>query len=181
MFAAVTLAGALAGSPAEAQQFTTSLVDVRQGSELSDKVMALGEGGYELAYGDWVSLSQWYHTDWPDLHIDFLTQYAEDSGILWGISTGERGIKYRIDPSLTLGLITQTHPSTASTLSLSVTGTLWGNLTEFPCEADYGELGTYTVNCRLAATELAPEYTLKYLLNDAPSRLHISLSFRANF
>lgn len=179
--AVIALVTTLAASPVRAQQFTTSLVDIRQGSELSDKARQLGDGGYELQDGTWVSFDKWYHTDWPELHVDLLTQYAEDSGILWGIGTGEQAEKYRIDPSLTLGLITQSHPSPASTLSLTVTGTLWGKLTEFPCEADYGDLGTYTVNCRLAAGIDSPEDTLKYLLRSDPTRLHISLSFRASF
>lgn len=176
-FAAV----ALPVAPAMAQQFVTSLVDIHQGSPQSDIASSLAEGGYELQKGAWVSLAKWYHTDWPEVQVDLLTQYAEDSGIIWGFGTGEQGEKYRIDPSLKLGFITQIHPKPTSTLALTASTTLWGHFTEFPCEADYGELGTFTVNCRLAAGEKSPDETLKYLVNSDPARLHVSLSFSASF
>ena len=167
--------------PAWAQQFMTSLVDVRQGSELSTLASSLGEGGYELQDGTWVSFDKWYHTDWPEVHVDFLTQFSAESGLLWGFSTGERGEKYEIQPGLKLGLITQTHLTPTSTLAFSVTTTIWGSFSELPCEADYGVFGSYTVNCRLAATDMAPEDTLRYMIREKPSRLNLSLSFRANF
>ncbi|TIP07073.1 MAG: hypothetical protein E5X90_20540, partial [Mesorhizobium sp.] len=67
------------------------------------------------------------------------------------------------------------------TLSLSVTSTFGGNLSEKPCVADYGDLGTYSVNCRLAAGETAPEDTLKYLVNATPERLRLWLNYRVTF
>lgn len=167
--------------PTRAQELTTSLIDIHLGSGLSDTASALGIGGYELQDGTWVSFQSWYHTDWPDLHVQLLTQVSPDSGVLWGFSTGESGPKYRIDPGFTLGYITQTHPKPNNTVSLSVTTNLGGSLTELPCEADYGELGTYTANCRLAASELSPKDSLKYLVKADPARLHLSLSFRASF
>lgn len=164
-----------------AAELISSLVDIRQGSALSDLARGLTDGGYELQSGAWVSFDDWYRTDWPELHVNFLTQYTEDSGILWGFGTGERGEKYEIAPSLKLGFITQTHPRPTSTLALSVTTTLFGRFTELPCEADYGELGAYPVNCRLAAGELAPEDTLQHLVKADPARLNVSLSYRASF
>lgn len=180
--AAVLLLCAFLGvSPAMAQEMTTSLVDIHQGSWLSDRARGLGNGGYELQDGSWVSFNRWYHSNWVDMHVDFLTQLTENSGILWGFGTGEQAEKYRIAPSFKLGFLTQTHPSLNSTLSLSVTSTFGGNLTEKPCVADYGDLGTYSVNCRLAAGETAPEETLKYLVNATPERLRLWLNYRVTF
>jgi hypothetical protein len=64
---------------------------------------------------------------------------------------------------------------------LSLTTTVGGNLTEKSCQADYGVLGTYGVNCRLAASEMAPEETLKYLVNAKPERQHLWLNYRVTF
>ena len=178
---ALLLYGLLAASPAIAQEMTTSLVDVHQGSPLSDRARGLGNGGYELQDGSWVSFTQWYHASWVDMHVDLLTQITQDTGILWGFGTGEEGEKYRIEPSLKLGFLTQMHPGPNSTLSLSLTTTLGGKLTEKPCEANYGDLGTYSVNCRLAASEMAPEETLKYLVNAKPESQHLWLNYRVTF
>ncbi|PBC01271.1 hypothetical protein [Mesorhizobium sp. WSM3860] len=179
--AALLLCVVVGASPAMTQEVTTSLVNIHQGSWLSDRARGLANGGYELQDGSWVSFNRWYHSNWVDMQVDFLTQLTENSGILWGVGTGERAEKYRIAPSLKLGFLTQTHPSLNSTLSLSVTSTVGGNLSEKPCVADYGELGTYSVNCRLAAGETAPEDTLKYLVNATPERLRLWLNYRVTF
>ncbi len=171
----------LGASPAAAQEWTTSLIDIHQGSPLSDRARGLGNGGYELQSGSWVSFSQWYHTNWVDMHVDLITQITENTGILWGFGTGERGDKYSVEPSLKLGFLTQIHPNPNSTLSLSVTSTIGGSLNEKPCVADYGDLGTYSVNCRLAAGEMAPEETLKYLVNAKPESMHLWLNYRVIF
>jgi hypothetical protein len=178
---ALLLCALLFASAATAQEWTTSLVDIHQGSPLSDRARGLGSGGYELQSGSWVSFNQWYHANWVDMHVDLLTQLTPDTGILWGFGTGEQAEKYSIAPSLKLGFLTQTHPNPNSTLSLSVTSIIGGNLTEKPCVADYGDLGSYSVNCRLAAGETAPEDTLKYLVNATPERLHLWLNYRLTF
>ena len=176
------LLSAFLGAPsATAQEFTTSLIDMHQGSPLSDRARSLGDGGYELQSGSWVSFNQWYHASWVDLHVDFLTQLTENTGILWGFGTGEKAEKYSIAPSFKLGFLTQTHPTASSTLSFSLTSTIGGNLNEKPCVADYGDLGTYSVNCRLAATEMAPEQTLKYLVNAKPETMRLWLNYRVTF
>lgn len=179
--APLLLCALLGASPAAAQEWTTSLVDIHQGSPLSDRARGLGNGGYELQSGSWVSFSQWYHASWVDMHVDLITQITENTGILWGFGTGERGDKYSVEPSLKLGFLTQIHPNPNSTLSLSVTSTIGGNLNEKPCVADYGDLGTYSVNCRLAAGEMAPEETLKYLVNARPESMHLWLNYRLVF
>lgn len=173
----------LAATPVLAQddQRSLNLIDIHLGSPLSETVQALSEGGYELSDGTYVDFGPWYQTYWHDLSLEWLLQLGPDDGLLWGFSTGEHGEKYRIDPAVKLGFITQSHPRSNSTLSLTLTTTLWGHLTEYPCTADYGNLGTYTVNCRLAASEIAPEDTLAYLLDEDPSRLTISLSYFVNF
>ncbi|TGQ33263.1 MULTISPECIES: hypothetical protein [unclassified Mesorhizobium] len=178
---ALLLSACLGTSPATAQDITTSLVDIHQGSPLSDRARSLGDGGYELQNGSWVSFNQWYHTNWLDLHVDLLTQLTENTGILWGFGTGEKGEKYSVEPSLKLGFLTQTHPTPKSTLSFSLTSTIGGNLTEKPCVANYGDLGIYSVNCRLAATDMAPEETLKYLVNAKPESMHLWLNYRVTF
>jgi hypothetical protein len=47
-------------------------------------------GGYELADGTQVRFSNWYHSNFPELHADFMTQLTEDFGILWGWGTGNK-------------------------------------------------------------------------------------------
>ena len=183
---ALLVSALLGASPAIAQEiptqeFTTSLVDIHQGSPLSDRARGLGDGGYELQNGSWQSFNRWYRTRWVDMHVDLLTQITNDTGILWGFGTGEQGEKYRIEPSFKLGFLTQVHPSANSILSLSFTTTFGGSLSEKSCEADYGDLGTYNVNCRLAAGEMAPEETLKYLVNAKPESQHIWLNYRVTF
>jgi len=188
---------AVASSPCLAQDASISLVSVTQGSSLSETARSLSNGsyefrddgtlvpvsGYELQDGTWVSFEKWYRTDWVGLQIDFLTQFNDDLGLLWGLGTGERGEKYTIDPSLKVGLVAQAHPQPNSTVSLTVTSILGGRLNELPCIADYGDIGggEQEVNCRLAATRMPPEETLKYLVKADPSRLYIALGYRANF
>lgn len=160
----------------------TNLVGIYQGSALSQKAAGLEYGGYELSDGTWQSFRRWYHTDWTDLRFEMLTQYSENFGIIWGASTGESAEKFRIDPGVKLGLMFQEYPTPATTLSLSLSTVLAGNLKEFPCVADYGDIGgIQTVNCRLAASPLPPAETLRYLIKDTPARMAVRLTFSGNF
>lgn len=178
----LSAAWGLSSASAQELAVATHLIDISQGSELTAAANALAEGGYELSDGKWVSLVEWYRTDWPDTHVDMLTQIGDDFGILWGFATGEHGEKYRIDPSLRVGLVAQAHPSPNAVLSLTVRGIFWGNLKEDTCEADYADIGgVQTVNCRLAASFLPPAETLQYLADAEPNRLHISLTYSASF
>jgi hypothetical protein len=57
-----------------------------------------------------------------------------------------------------------------------------GKLTEKACMADYGEYagGYQKVNCRLAATPLPPEETMRYLVNEKPVnhwKISVDLSY----
>jgi hypothetical protein len=160
----------------------TNFVGLYQGSDLTDIAEGLAYGGYELSDGTRVSFDHWYHSDWVDTRFEMLTQFSDDFGVLWGASTGQRAPKVRINPSLKLGIILQRQPTPSTTLSLTVSTILGGNLNELPCTADYGAIGgVQTVNCRLAASPLPPAETLKYLKKDAPSRLTLRLQFKARF
>lgn len=141
----------------------THLLDIRQGSARSDTVRGASRGGYELTAGRRIDLRDWYSSRWTDLEIDFLTEIDRDFGIIWGLSTGERGEKYRITPGLKLGFIYSTRPTERTTLTLTATTRLGSVLSERPCTADYGAIGgVQQVNCRLAASTLPPAETRKH-------------------
>lgn len=146
---------------------STSLIEVRQGSDLSSRMRGLRGQGFESAGGEPVDFSAWYSTRWTDMRVSWLTQLSTGTGLIWGLSTGERGAKYRISPSIKLGLIHQAHLGRRTTLTLRATTVLGGRLRESPCTADYGDIGgVQAVNCRLAASELEPAETLRHLFND---------------
>ena len=182
LLAGIFLCALFTSEPLRAAEIQTGIVDIHQGSALSETVQNLEGGGYELAQGQWQSFYGWYHTDWVDVRVDMLTQYSPDFGILWGVSTGETGEKFSIEPSVKLGIITQAHPVPNGTLSLSIATILAGRLTERPCMADYGDIGgVQQVNCRFAASPIAPKDTLPLLLNVNPERLRVVLSYQATF
>ncbi len=161
----------------------THLIGIQQGSALSREVSGFRGQSFELSNGELVRFDRWYKTHWQDLQLTWLTEIHPQWGLIWGVSTGERGPKYRIDPSLQLGFLYQQPMSKQSAWSLRATTRLSGRLKEKTCLADYGDIGgVQTVNCRLAATELPPEETLKYLLNEAPrDRLVIALRYVRQF
>jgi hypothetical protein len=168
--------------PLYAAEIQTNIVDIHQGSDLTEMARQLESGGYELAHGRWQSFYAWYHTDWPEVRVDLLTQLSPDFGILWGVGTGEVGEKFNVEPSVKLGVIAQSHPAPGGTLSLSLTTILGGRLLEQPCEADYGDIGgIQQVNCRLAASPISPKDTLPLLLNVNPEQFRIMLSYHASF
>ena len=147
-----------------ADDFVTSthLLDVRQGSIRSDVVRGASRGGYELTDGTRVDFSDWYSSVWTDLEVDFLTEISDNFGLIWGISTGERGEKYQISPGLKVGFVYSLAATPTSTLSLSASTRFGSLLREEHCMADYGEIGgVQPVNCRLAASILEPAETLK--------------------
>ncbi|WP_246800724.1 hypothetical protein [Mesorhizobium amorphae] len=177
MFGMVFPLGAMTANGQE-----TSLLDIQQGSELTAVAGRLGQGGYELSDGTWVSFDKWYRSKWIDMRFEMLTKLSDDFGLLWGASSGQRAKKVRIDPGMKLGFIVQKRPTPSTTLSLIVSTILGGNLTEQPCTAKYGDIGgVQTVNCRLAASRLPPADTLKHLINVHPSRLRLRLWFRGQF
>lgn len=161
----------------------TQLVSVSQGSSLSDKAADARKVQYESSTGESISMQPWYDTKWVDVHIIMMTPVSSSAAVLWGFSTGERGIKYRIDPSVTLGWAQVWEPAKGHTLAFNMKYLFGGKLKENTCSADYGDIGgVQDVNCRLAATTLAPEETLRYLFNENPKRkLQANLTWRYVF
>jgi hypothetical protein len=162
---------------------STSLIEVRQGSDLSGRMRGLKGQGFESASGERVDFAAWYSTNWTDLRVTWMTQLSSETGLIWGLGTGERGAKYRISPSFKLGLIHQARLDRRTTLTLRATTTLGGRLREKPCTADYGDIGgVQSVNCRLAASELEPAETLRQLFNDtARDQRQVSVLFSHAF
>jgi hypothetical protein len=147
----------------------TFLLNIKQGSPLSDQVYKLGLGSFELSGGGVVDFRRWYRQNWMEMRVDFMTQIAESFGILWGVSSGEWGPKYRIAPGFKIGFILQSQLTPLSSISISVTSLIGGRLREKTCEADYGDIGgMQSVNCRLAASTMQPSEMLKYLVNTKP-------------
>ena len=139
--------------------------------------------GFETSGGNRVDFDAWYSTNWTDLRIAWFTQFTRETGLIWGVGTGERGAQYRISPSLKLGLLYQTRLGRRTTFTLRATTTLGGRLRESACSADYGDIGgVQAVNCRLAASELQPAETLRYLFNDtARDQRQVSVLFSHAF
>lgn len=155
----------------------THLLDVYLGSSRSDQVSAVRTGSYELAGGEVIRFDDWYAPDIPDLTILMLTELSDDLGLIWGVSFGERGEKYQIDPAVHLGLTWQLRLSDSATLTTSLHTVLGGRLRESTCSADYGTFGIAEVNCRLAASLLPPEETLDFLF-DTPGWQESRVSIR---
>ncbi|TCM75066.1 hypothetical protein [Rhodovulum steppense] len=176
---------AIGVSPAPALDFLedTLLLDVHTGSNRSSAARGLRNGGFDLADGSRVAFWDWYTPRFPDLSLMLLTQVSADFGIIWGFGTGEQAPKYRIDPTLHLGFVYQSHPFEGATLSLKATYPVGGHLRESACVADYGDIaGVAPVNCRLAAGLLPPEDTLQHLLrmkgrSDARISLNLVIRF----
>ncbi|GLR46208.1 hypothetical protein GCM10007880_67260 [Mesorhizobium amorphae] len=177
LFGMLFLLGAMTANGQE-----TSLLDIKQGSELTAVAGHLGRGGYELSDGTRVSFEKWYRSKWIDMRFEMLTKLSDDFGVLWGASSGQRAKKVRIDPAMELGFIVQKRPTPSTTLSLIISSILGGTLTEQPCTANYGDIGgVQTVNCRLAASRLPPADTLKQLIHVHPNRFRLSLRFKGQF
>jgi hypothetical protein len=187
-FWAALMAGAFAlgAAPPAAlgQEFLDEnlLLDVYVGSARSAIAQGLRKGGYDLAGGAYVDFRQWYTPQMPDATVLFLRPISDDFGLIWGISTGERGEKYTIDPALQLGFVYQHEPFKNGVFAIKATYPLFGRLREKTCIADYGDIGgVQEVNCRLAASILPPDETLAYLANsraDVDAKISISFTFR---
>lgn len=169
--------------PANAAEFweDTFLLDAYIGSHRSSVANDLAVGGYELSGGEFVNVRNWYTPEFPDTTILFLTQVLPDFGLIWGVSTGESGEKYRIEPALQLGLVYRFVPFEDAVFSIKAIYPFFGEMTEQTCNADYGDVGgVQIVNCRLAADIIPPEQTLDYLVRlkgETDARISISLSF----
>ncbi len=148
---------------------STHLIEAEQGSLLSARVAGLVGGGFETSGGSWVGFDRWYSTRWLDARFSWMTQLSPGFGVIWGLSTGERGAKYQIQPSLKLGFVFHTQVTRRASLSVRAATILGGRLREQPCVAHYGDIGgVQSVNCRMAASVLPPDQTLGYLFNEKP-------------
>jgi len=145
----------------------THLIEIKPDNGHSRRLDPLQQAGFESARGAWVSFNPWYTSTWKDTHVTFMTQLSSQFGVIWGAGTGERGAKYAIAPSMRFGAIFQTEIQKNSLLSLKATTLIGGQLKEKSCTANYGDIGgSQEVNCRLAASTLAPANTLPYLFNE---------------
>lgn len=167
---------------ARAFSHNTHLIELSQGSRLSNIVASAGTGGFETAHGSWISFNRWYRSNWTDARITWVTQMSPNVGLVWGASTGERAEKYTISPSLKLGLVFQAPVQKNAFISIKGTTILGGRLKEKSCVADYGEIGgVQEVNCRLAASPLEPSQTLTYNLNEKPYRHALMVQYSRLF
>lgn len=173
--------GALSG--AGSGDKSTHLVEVHQGGVLSRRMSDLRIGGYDTAQGQSVDFGHWYTTRWADARVGWMSQLNPNWGLLWGFGTGERAPKYSISPSFKLGLLYVTRPTRDSQFILRGTTSVGGNLRERACTGDYGAVaGVQQVNCRLAASTLAPADTLQYLNRASSSeRRTLSIEYRIQF
>lgn len=167
---------------------STELAELSQGGLLSRQAVSLSLGSYELADGQVQRFERWYRTRWTDMHVAWMTPLSASWGLIWGGSTGERGEKYTIRPSVKLGVVfsrtvVHTHRMSGQ-LSFKATTLLGGRMTEKSCSADFGEIGggVQSVNCRLAASQLTPAQSLAYLINTPPPDRHmVSVGYRIDF
>lgn len=165
LFACALVTGT--ASPALSQSFfeKTHLLDLRLDMTHWSTAEDLSQGGYELSDGSWVSFADWYRLDHRQISASFLTDLDNGWGLTWGLTTGARAEKLRVEPGLQLGIIRQKKWGPGY-LTWSISTVLWGDLREKSCTADYGAIGgIQEVNCRLAAEIIAPEETLDYLVN----------------
>jgi hypothetical protein len=157
------------------------LIEITQGTPLSQKTRGLRQGGFETSTGQWVPFDRWYGTNWTDVRVSWLAQVTPHFGLIVGFNTGEKAAKYTLSPGLRLGFILQHEVTRNAWLSFSASTFVGSRLRERSCVADYGAIGgVQEVNCRLAATPLPPADTLKYLVNERPSA-QWSLQFQYRF
>lgn len=162
---------------------STHLIEVSNGSELSKTAAAFRSGNFQTSGGKQVDFDKWYSTALSDTRLTWMTQMTPEFGLVWGMSTGERGEKYAIAPSVKLGFIYQTQLSRWSNFSIRASSVIGGRFREKSCTADYGDIGgVQLVNCRLAASNLQPAETLKYLIDALPrNRNGIFITYTAFF
>lgn len=172
------------GAPAAALDLgETHLLDIRQGSARAEIARSLSNGGYELSDGTPVDFGDWYEPRLPEMTVMFLSEVTPRTGLVWGLSTGERGEKYRIEPGLWLGIVHRMPVGRNAAVTLSAMSLVGGDFREDSCTADFGEIGGIaTVNCRLAASRLSPEATLDHLVREeGTSETVVSIRYELRF
>jgi len=160
--------GFMAYAPPPSQK--THLIAIQQGSALSRTVASIRNEVYELDDGSPLYMKDKYKTSWQDLQLTFLTELNPQLGLIWGFGTGERGPKYKIEPSFVLGSTYLKKLDSSSFFNIRLTYRMGGRLKEKPCLTSRPRLGLINTpeNCRLTNSILPPEETLKYLLNESP-------------
>lgn len=162
----------------------TQFVDIRLNSGFARQLQPIRAGGYEAAQGDWISFQRWYAPTWRDTSMTWMTPLSPRLGLLWGLSTGERAAKYTVEPGLRVGAVFQTDVSRQLSFSFKALHVLGGRLKERSCQANYGAItgnAEVEVNCRLAASTLAPRDTLNLMLNGRPdnaTELRLQVNYR---
>lgn len=167
-------------APWPGAQAALHFVGAVQGGDLSAVVAPRRHESYELQNGQTVDLKRWYQTSWVDVKLTWLSPVTPQWGVLWGFSTGERGPKYRIAPSLQLGAL-WVHPlERGGRLTFRLSQRWGGRLTERSCQANYGAIGggLQEVNCRLATNEMPPADTLAFLYREKPADSRAVVSLR---
>ena len=161
----------------------TRLLNVNIGSSFEALVRQTSQRSLELESGKTQNFKDWYSSKWKDFSITLENPISQNSWIYWGFSTGETAEKYIISPSIILGLEQNWEINDRSFFTVTIKGKLGGNLREKTCIASYSLIdGPTAVNCRLAASILAPSETLKYLWDDEPAdRLIISFKYTMFF
>lgn len=170
-------------APARAIEPRTELLDLRLGGRFTSLVESLAIGGFELDQGRYISFDDWYTPRRPEVTVQFLTILSPEFALTWGFSTGARGRKFRIDPSVQLGIVYQYQVIPNGWLTLTLTGVIGGNLTEKACIGDWPALGgPQRVNCRFADEPIAPRKTLRALENRKGYRdSRVTLTFEYRF
>lgn len=150
----------------EATQFTGLTI----GKGFSEYVEGVSGGSYELESGKIQTFEGWYGRKSIDFDLHLTTKIEENLWLHWGFSTGEYGEKYRIEPSFSLGFERVVPLQDGWAFWFKFKAKLGGYLRESPCTATYTLAeGPQQVNCRLAASVLAPEATLQYLWQKRPT------------
>ena len=143
------------------------LVDLTNGGLNSDLVRSSATAGFELSGGQQVELQRWYSPSFPNLSATFLTEVSPNLGVIWGGAMGERGEKYTLGPTATLGVVFRKSIAHNLILEMEVSGIYGGKLRERACVGNFGAIGgVQRVNCRLAASLLPPKQTLDYLWDE---------------
>ena len=161
----------------------SALIGIYTGSKRSSLMKSVRSGTYELSNGEPVSFAEWYTPKLPEINVVFLKPTSDAFGLIWGAGSGEYAEKYKISPSIHLGMLYRHRITDNMSLNFRGVYILGGWLREKTCTADYGEIGgVQVVNCRLAATTLAPEDTLEFLIKERGEiDSYISFDFTLRF
>ena len=145
------------------------ILSVQDDSGFSRLMAETSTKGYLLSDGTPVRFAPWYAAGWRELRVTTVTELGPQLGMLWGMGTGERAEKHRIEPSLRLGFVWALPARGRGAWTVMARTVIGGRLREERCSANFGAIGgTQEVNCRLAASAVPPPETLSRLYDRAP-------------